>query len=61
MLLDGVPEEKIVIVDKDEDVVDALKYDTNRIMILFDVDFVRGSLAIRDKIVEKVKEKEGLK
>lgn len=61
MLLDGVPEDKIVIVDKDEDVVNALKYDTNRIMILFDVDFVRGSLEIRDKIAEKVKEKEGLK
>ena len=58
MLLDGVDEKKIVIVKEDKDVVDALKYDTNRIMILFDVDYVSGSKEIRDLIARRVEERE---
>lgn len=58
MMLNGIPEEKIVIAKDDEDTINYLSYDgIDRIMILFDVEYITGSLKLRDQILEKLKER----
>ena len=55
MLLNGIDEEKIFIAKDDLDTVNYVTFDgIDRIMILFDVEYITGSLKIRDKIVEKL-------
>lgn len=55
MLLNGIDEEKIFIAKDDLDTVNYVTFEgIDRIMILFDVEYITGSLKIRDKIVEKL-------
>ncbi len=55
MLLNGIDEEKIYIAKDDADTVNYVTFNgIDRIMILFDVENITGSLNVRDKIVEKL-------
>ena len=55
MLLNGIDEEKIYIAKDDDDTVNYVTFDgIDRIMVLFDVENITGSLRVRDKIVEKL-------
>ena len=55
MLLNGIDEEKIFIAKDDLDTVNYVTFDgIDKIMILFDVEYITGSLKIRDKIIEKL-------
>lgn len=56
MMLNGIDENKILIAKDDLDIINYVTFDdVDRIMILFDVEYITGSLKIRDKIVEKLK------
>ena len=56
MMMAGIDENKIVIAKDEEDTVNYVTFDgIERIMILYDVDYLSGSKRIRDKIVEKLK------
>ncbi len=56
MMMAGINEDKIVIAKDEEDTVNYVTFDNiDKIMILYDVDYLTGSKKIRDKIVEKLK------
>ncbi len=55
MLLNGIDEEKIFLAKDDLDTVNYVTFDgIDKIMILFDVEYITGSLKVRDKIIEKL-------
>lgn len=56
MLMAGIPEEKIVIADDEMDTVNYVTFDGfDKIVILYEVEFISGSKKVRDAIVEKLK------
>ena len=56
MMMAGVEESKIVIAKDEKDTVNYVTFDgIDRIMILYDVDYLTGSKNIRDEIVKKLK------
>lgn len=56
MMMAGIDENKIVIAKDEKDTVNYVTFDgIDRIMILYDVDYLSGSKKIRDEIVEKLK------
>ena len=59
MILAGVDPKKIVLADDEMDTVNYVTFeDVQKIVILYEVEFITGSKKVRDKIVEKL-EKSG--
>lgn len=57
MMMQGVPEEKIVLAKDEFDAVNYVTFDgIDKVYILYDVDYISGSKVIRDAVVEKLKE-----
>jgi UDP-N-acetylmuramyl tripeptide synthase len=59
--LGGVDESKIICIDKIEDTPDGLKWDTDKIYILFDMYRNDQAFAIRDRVKAALKERQGVK
>ena len=57
MMMRGIPEEKIVLVEKEEDTINYVDFkDIDKIMILYEIEYITKSKMLRDKIIEKYNE-----
>lgn len=60
MIMAGVDPDKIVIAEDEEDTVNYVTFDgIEKIVILYEVEFISGSKRVRDEIVEKLKLEKG--
>ena len=60
MIMAGIDPEKIVIAKDEEDTVNYVTFDgIEKILILYEVEFISGSKKVRDEIVEKLKLEKG--
>lgn len=60
MIMAGIDPDKIVIAKDEEDTVNYVTFDgIDKIVILYEVEFISGSKRVRDEIVEKLKLEKG--
>ena len=58
LLMAGVPEERIRIVEKEDEVCGHLNFDTQKIFVLYDLHLVDQAMVLRDQICDELKKKE---
>ncbi len=58
LLMAGVPEDRIRIVEKEDEVCGQLNFDTEKIFVLYELYLVDEAMVLRDQICDTLKEKE---